>query len=205
MFEGKAPLQMEEWKAVMHHLFQKLGIEKVKVIGFSMGCKFSLTLAQLLPDHITSLTLIAPDGMVQNPWYRFATQSVFGRFTLRATVSWLPFLRFLTLFFARTGLIRASLGRFVEHQMNTKEKRDQVLNVWLRFRHIWPHWNILPGILSWRQIPVTILLGKFDTIIPVSKFNPKRAEWAGFEWRLLEAGHANLVQKVAEQARPSGI
>lgn len=203
--EAGSPLEPEEWKQVMNALFQKLGIEKVHLIGFSMGCKFGFLTAQIMPERISSLMFLAPDGMIKNQWYRFATQSFFGRLTLLLTVRWMPFFRFLTLFLAKTGLIRASLGRFAKGEMGTKEKRDRVVNVWLRFRKIWPDWKILPGIITENQLPVLIVLGKFDTIISPKLFKPRRPEWVGFEWVVLEVGHARIIEKLAEKEYLSEI
>ena len=203
--EEGPPLEPEEWKRLLMALFQKLEIGKVHLVGFSMGCKFGFLTTELLPERISSATFLAPDGIIKNPLYRFATQSVFGRLTLLASVRWIPFFRMLTIFFGKTGLMRASLGRFAKHEMGTKEKRNRVLNVWLRFRKIWPDWAALPGILAKHHIRVRIITGKFDTIISPGRFEPRRPEWAGFEWIILDSGHAGMIGKAAEKVNLDDI
>ena len=83
--------------------------------------------------------------------------------------------------------------------MGTKERRNRVLNVWLRFRKIWPDWKILPGVLAQNRIPVRIILGKFDTIISPKRFERRPPEWDGFVWTIAKAGHGNLVTEAAKE------
>lgn len=195
------PLLPEEWLELIHGIFQKLGIEKGRFLGFSMGCKFALFTAQIAPQLVTSLELLAPDGVVMNPWYRFGARTWFGRMCMRLFLSYLPAMRFLVLMLSRLGLLRPSLGRFVESQLASSAQRKRVLSVWIMFRNIWPNWNILPEKLISHHISTRIVLGRFDSIIPLPKFERQREKWKFVNWQVLDAGHSGLVDKYASEIR----
>jgi len=195
--DSNIPLELGDWQALIEKIFSTLQIKKAHWIGFSMGSKFTLVSLQLMPHLFSEVTLLAPDGIVMNPWYRFATQNFIGRFCLRLILQYLPFLRFIVLAFSKIGLVKSSLGRFTDHQLSSPEKRELVLNVWIRFRKIWPTEKIWLQHIKDLKIPVGIVLGKYDSIITVSKFQNKREEMKEVYWVELNAGHSNLTEKFA--------
>ena len=201
--DSNIPLEPRDWKAIIEKLFSSLHIEKAHWMGFSMGGKFTLISLQLMPHLFSEVTLLAPDGIVMNPWYRFATQNFIGRFCLRLMLQYMPFLRFVFLAFSKIGLIKSSLGRFTKHQLSSPEKRELVLNVWIRFRKIWPLEKIWRQHIKDQKIPVGIVLGKYDSIITVSKFRNKRKEMKEVHWVELKAGHSNLIEKFGRTLKGS--
>lgn len=190
-------LSMGDWAFMVSEVFKKLEIEKAHWLGFSMGAKFTLSAFQFQPDLFERITLLAPDGLVMNPWYRFATQTFIGRFFLIILLQYLPAIRFLVLLLSKTGFLAKSLGRFVESQLNSPSKRKQVLNTWLKFRKIWPEASIWHPFMTEREIPVLVVLGQRDTVIPKSKFNRFRKNFPGIQWQEIPAGHGSLVEKWA--------
>jgi pimeloyl-ACP methyl ester carboxylesterase len=197
------PLELADWLGIIEKLFDSLEIKKAHWMGFSMGGKFCLVSLQVMPQLFSELTLLAPDGVVMNPWYGFATQNFIGRFCLRLLLRYLPFLRFLVVVFSKMGLVKSSLGRFTEHQLSTAEKRELVLNVWIRFRKIWPVETLWRRNIKDLKIPVGIVLGKHDSIITVSKFRQKKKELTEVHWVELNAGHSNLIEKFAKTLKDS--
>jgi len=196
--DGNKPLEISEWEALILAIFAQLNIEKAHWMGFSMGGKFTMISAERLPQLFSEITLLAPDGIVMSPWYRFATQGILGRFSLWVLLKYIPAIRVLVLIFSKIGLIKSSVGRFSEHQLNSSEKRQLVLDVWLRFRKIWPNEKVWIKNLKDHQIPMGIILGKYDSIISIQKFKNKRKEIPEIHWVELSAGHSNLVQKFAK-------
>jgi len=197
--EGTGPLLPEDWKVLIEDLFEKLEIDKALWMAYSMGAKFTLTSYQLVPQLFSGITILAPDGVVMNPWYGFATQNAFGRFCLSASLRYIPLFRYLVILLGRIGVVRPSLGKFATGQLATRESRKLVLDVWLRFRKIWPTESIWRGHLKKDPIPVMIVLGKYDTIMSKKKFQKKREEWKEVQWLELDAGHASLVEKFASK------
>jgi len=196
--DSDKPLESEDWKILIEKLFQTLQIQKAHWMGFSMGGKFTLLSLEKMPELFSEVTLLAPDGIVMNPWYKMATQSLPGRFCLWVFLKYMPFIRFLVLIFSKAGIIKSSLGRFTESQLSTPEKRELVLNVWIRFRKIWPAEKKWRENAKTNNIPIGIILGKYDSIISVKKFKAKRKELSEVHWVELNAGHSNLIERFAK-------
>ena len=62
-------LKKEEWKAILLALLQQESIDTFHLVGYSMGGKFALLSYELLPERISSLSLLAPDGIKTGLWY----------------------------------------------------------------------------------------------------------------------------------------
>ncbi len=203
--DGKQPLQMKEWAELVKALLSKMGIEKAHWLGYSMGAKFTLAAFQLFPQGFLSITLLAPDGLVMNNWYRLATRSVWGRLVLKILLQYLPFLRHIVLLPGKAGILPKSLGRFAESQLHTRESRRQVLNTWLNFRAIWPDANIwhrnLPEEKGWLRV----ITGHRDAIIPTNKFRHFRQRYPGIDWQEIKSGHGSIIEKWAEGMPDSGF
>ncbi len=197
--EGTKPLDPEDWKRLIRSLFQRLEIDNAHWMAYSMGAKFTLLSYQEMPELFSGITLLAPDGVVMNPWYGFATKTMFGRFCTRVCLEYMPAFRFLVIVLGKLKLVRPSLGRFAASQLSTEEDRERVLDVWLRLRKMWPDEQKWRPYFNQHPIPFVLVLGKHDTIMSKSKFRTKRKEWTNIKWLDLEAGHASLVEKFAKE------
>ncbi len=198
ILEGNKPLGMDEWADLIKALFAKLEIENAHWVGFSMGAKFTMATFQRFPEGFQSISLFAPDGLVMNPWYRLATQTFPGRGAMIILLKYLPVLRYLVWLMSKIGIIPKSLGRFVESQLNTSEQREQVLDTWLFFRKIWPEAKVWHPHLNRLSLPLQVVLGKRDTVIPPKKFKSFKNRYPGINWIELKAGHSSLLDKWAE-------
>lgn len=197
--EGNKPLEKKEWLELVERLMAKHAIDQADLIAYSMGCKFALFTAQILPSKVRSLTLLAPDGVVMNPWYRLATRTWIGRISCQLLLFSRGPLLVLAEVLGLLGLVKPAVIKFAKHQLRNKSQRDLVVHVWLRFRHIWPNWQSLAHILQKEPIPTTIILGKYDAIIPVKKFTKVKNQWDFIRWLTLSAGHSNLVEQTATE------
>lgn len=196
--EGKNPLRQEEWIACLARLFEKEEMAVSDFWAYSMGAKFALVAALALPERIGNLFLLAPDGMVMNPWYRFAAQTFLGRILLKLAANWMPALRPIFWLFSKIGLVKPPLARFALLQMATKDQRKQVLRVWLMFRLIWPDANRFRDLVAEKKLKVRLILGKHDSIIKPSSFKKFKNQIPLLEWVVLDCGHSSLIEKLAK-------
>lgn len=135
------------------------------LMGYSMGGRIALTLLEAVPERIQKLVLIAPDGLVVNPWYWLATQTRPGRLLFWYTMyhpGWF-------LFMLKTGnklkLVNPSVYKFVDNYIGQHEVRRELYTRWTTLRHFRPHLGKIKILVRQRQLPVRILYGKFDRII----------------------------------------
>lgn len=196
--EGKEPLQREEWIENFRLLLEREQVSSATFLAYSMGAKFALVAASEIPEKVEQLILLAPDGLVMNPWYRFAAKTGLGRMILSISTFWMPVLQPLFLLISKIGLVKQSLARFALQQMATRDQRKQVVRVWLMFRKIWPDHQKITRLLSTGKLPVRLVMGKHDSIIRVKTLEPIRKKWPQIEWLILDCGHASLVEKLAK-------
>ena len=71
----------------------------------------------------------------------------------------------------RFGIIDKSILRFAEYQMNTTEKRERVYYSWVVFRKLRFDIASLATLANQHAIPVTIIVGKYDKVIPPASMN----------------------------------
>lgn len=196
--EGKKPLEIEEWLSIWDRLLEKENVKNPSIWAYSMGAKFALTSAIFRSNQVGPLFLMAPDGMVMNPWYAFATQNQFGRKILAISYFWMPVFRPIFWMLSKVGLVRPALARFAWLQMATLKQRKQVVRVWLRFRKIWPNPKMVRQLVAEKKIKIHLILGKFDPIIRPALFKKLQTSMPEMEVLLLESGHSRLVEKMAD-------
>ena len=201
-FHGESRMEAEllnptVWIESVRLILEKEGCSRVHGIAFSMGAKFLLVAAQNLPQVFSQITLLAPDGLVKNPWYHFATSSGFGRVCLRTGLFLFPGLKFFFRCLVYLKWVRPGMMRFALSELRDRQGREKLLSVWLGFREIWPAMQLLRSVLLAHAIPMQVFLGRYDSILPLYRYKKlmKREEW--IKWYVLETGHAGLVEKYA--------
>lgn len=135
------------------------------LLGFSMGGRIALHLAEIMHKHIERLVLIAPDGLKINFWHALATQTWGGHKLLQRTVyhpQWL--LKTLDLA-ERAGIITRSIASFVHYYMDDKEQRIMLFRRWTTMRKFVPKLGRLRKYITRNKIKVRMLFGRYDKVI----------------------------------------
>jgi pimeloyl-ACP methyl ester carboxylesterase len=190
-------LSKEEWAVCLEKMLNRLETGPVKAIAFSMGAKFLLAAAEEKPELFKELILLAPDGLVMNPWYRLATMSVAGRVCLKSSLGLFPVFRRIIALLSAVGLVRPALLRFALSELGTTEGRKRVLNVWLQFRKLWPDQEKLKLKCLENNILIFVYLGRFDGILSVSRYIGFRKKNAWMNWEIMNTGHTGLIEEFA--------
>jgi pimeloyl-ACP methyl ester carboxylesterase len=125
---------------VMH----EKGVNRCSLLAFSLGGKVTLKLAELMPGKVERMILIAPDGLKVNPLYRFTANTGVLR---------------------RSRILHPKIEQFMHRQLDTREKRERVFNVWRTFRNITPDLNDIRSKIQRYNISTVMVFGKHDRII----------------------------------------
>ena len=188
-----------EFKAIFSSFIQSLGVEKVGVMGYSLGGKIALMFTEIFPKQIESLWLFAPDGIKLNFWYIIASKTVIGRSIYGY------FLDNPGLFFSMvnglhsTKLINDKIKKFALNNMDEKSKRELVYKVWLTFKDTNPNMSLCIRNIKNQKIPVHQFFGKNDKVI-----KPQLGDWFSKKieqpqnYHVLQAGHLLLTEKTAK-------
>lgn len=189
----------ELWK-VLQSIFVhcSLQVQKFAVIGYSMGGRIALSLADAYPAAIARICLLAPDGLTVNFWYRLATQTAVGNRLFRYTMyhpGW--FMRMLAIG-NRLRLINQSIYKFTHHYIDDAQVREELYNRWTCMRKFGPHLKALQQKIRKHQFPVRMLFGKYDRIITTKNAAAFAAPvHEHCRITVLDSGHQLLHEKYA--------
>lgn len=199
-FHGKT-----EWKVGLNcsnmdllNLLKEIPIgenSKIILMGFSLGGRIALSLYERIPERIEKMILLAPDGLTVNFWYWFATQTVLGNKLFSFTMKRSKWFFTLLKIFNKTGLVNASIYKFVNHYIGNKEARNQLYNRWTAFRKIKPSLKKIKIKIRLYKTPVRLMYGKFDRIIlPENgrKFQKGIEEYCSIQ--IISSGHQVLQE-----------
>jgi len=169
------------------------------LMGYSMGGRVALQLLELEYSRVERLVLLAPDGLVVNPWYWLATRTGFGNRFFRWTMKQPGWLFFLLRSGNRLGLVNPSLFKFAAHYIDDEPVRQALYTRWMVMRGFRPRLARIGGLVRERPIPVVLLYGSYDRII-LARRGERFVEQIKPYGRLslLPAGHAILQPKFME-------
>jgi pimeloyl-ACP methyl ester carboxylesterase len=189
------PLEKSFWKELMSAFLKQEDIEKFSVIGFSMGGKFAMVCVEAFPNQIDTITLLAPDGIKTSFWYSLATYPLMLRKLFKSMIDKPGRFHQLTKIAFRFNLIDKGILRFVESQMNTREKRERVYHSWVVLRHLKFNIGHLASLVNSHQIPLTLVIGKYDKIITAKNMARLIRQVPHAKLQLIESGHNNIISK----------
>ncbi len=172
---------------------------KYFTIGFSLGGRIALSLYQAIPDQVTKMILLAPDGLKVNFWYRVATRTKFGnrifRFTMKHPGWFFGFLKLVN----KLGFVNRSIFKFVNFYIGDEAVRLDLYNRWTSLRKLRPNIPKIKELIQQNDTKVELVYGKHDRII-LSSVGEKFRKGIETNCRIevIEAGHQVLHEKHAE-------
>lgn len=184
-------LTPERWEQIFKQLIQNESIDTFDVAGYSLGGRFALVTYQLFHKRIRKLTLVAPDGLVPNRWFRLATATQFGRFIFYIMMHSGVFTTILIRSAASAGLISHRLMDFSLTQIKNGKARKLLYQCWTVFRLM----VLLPHDLSnlcKEPGRVLVVLGKMDPMIKASRITDGLKSNKNIKILVLRSSHVQL-------------
>lgn len=135
------------------------------LLGYSMGGRVALNLLEQVPVRIIRMVLLAPDGLVINPWYRLATQTGAGNRFFRWTMAHPAWLAGLLRLGHTLGLVNRSVYKFTRTYVGDATVRSALYTRWTVMRAFRPDLRTIRSLIRKHQIPVRLLYGRWDRII----------------------------------------
>jgi len=187
-----------EFVSVMEAFIQQLGVDRVVLIGYSMGGRIALCWLEWMPNTVNGLLLLASDGLKVNYLANFTTGTRAGRLLHSAILNRPGLLLRPTNVVRKLRLIDKKLHRFVNVHMGNEKSRRQVYAVWHIYRHFKPNLPLIAEQLNTNKWPVLMVFGRYDSVIS-HRLGERFAEQLEQEHCLivLETGH----QLMADAAR----
>ncbi len=166
------------------------------ILGYSMGGRIALQLLEMIPEQISKLVLVAPDGLHKNRWRLLATRTKIGK-RLFAFCMRKPFLMIASIELAdKIGLYNKSFLKFVHHYLDDAEQRAILFRRWTTLRNFKTDLTATKKIIINRKIPVHLVFGKYDRVI-LSRHGLRFSKGSNglISVTVVEAGHQLLREK----------
>jgi pimeloyl-ACP methyl ester carboxylesterase len=182
-------LHRRDLKLLVTQLMEEYKVERVALMGYSMGGRVSLKITELMPEKIDRVLLIASDGLVFNPLYYFVTRTFFGKklFTnfLARTERYLGVISWLR----KKEFIDASRHRFAMYYLESEKDRSFLLKVWPGMSELIPNMRRLRVAIRKHHIPIYIFMGTHDRIIPVPHAHRFKKDMESVHLFIVDKGH----------------
>ena len=177
-FHGQSPapagdeaITPEEFAAYFTAYAAHIGGGELALLGYSLGGRLALCLAEQCPTLWKHIFLLAPDGLVSQPWYRGMAKYRWGRWVYRKFIDHPGGIHALIALLYRTRLIGDRMHRFLMGHSDTKQARVLLHEVWTRFRLIEPDLKRVAANLRAQALPLHLFMGEHDRVI-----RPKQAK-----------------------------
>ena len=176
----------------------EIGTNKISLAGFSMGGRVCLSIFEIIPERIEMLILLAPDGLVVNPLYRFATRSKWGNrffFYSMKDPGW--FMKFAD-FLLKARLVNKSVHKFSTEYLKHPEARMALYRIWTLMNKFRPRLPKIKKLIKKYGCKAILVFGEHDRIITpglASKLAPGIEEYCSVI--VLKSGHNILNERNA--------
>jgi pimeloyl-ACP methyl ester carboxylesterase len=164
----KHPVLPQEFSELITRALDEQKILNFHLIGYSMGGRVSMVLLQNIPDRIKSISLVAPDGIRPNGWYRFASQTLVGQRLNRYSIRNPWVFQWFYEFSNHLGLASKRQANFAKRQMETADKRSLVYKIWMSHRKLTPQLDDFRVKVKDHKIPTYAFVGMYDKVIPAT-------------------------------------
>lgn len=163
--EGR-PVKPADLDALVGKILERFSQQRFSLMGYSMGGRLALCIVEQMSGQIDHVILAAPDGLKNNPWHLFVTQTSLGnRLFYYNTYHPKLFFRLLSLW-RKWGFLNESVYKFVSHRMDKPEKRQLVYQVWTNMRRMMPDKKRCRQLMKVNNIDTVLLFGRYDRVIP---------------------------------------
>lgn len=172
------------------------GDENFALLGYSMGGRMALQLYQLIPEQITRLFLLAPDGLTVNTWYWLATQNKMGNQLFKHFMKQ-PGLFFMGIeLMKKLGWINKGSYNYAMQFLKQEPLRTQLYNIWTAYKNIKPNLRQIRRFINRYQTTTRLIYGKHDYIIKNSTAKNITKSCEDFcTVHILPCGHRLLQEK----------
>ncbi|MFY0253299.1 alpha/beta hydrolase [Chitinophaga sp. 30R24] len=166
IWQEQRAFEKEDLAAVVRLVLAQQGQERFSLLGYSMGGRLALCLVELMANHMDHLIMVAGDGLKNNPWHLFVTQTRLGNQLFKYN-TYHPRLFFTLLNTGKSlGWLNQSIYKFALNRMNETYKRELVYNVWTNLRRMMPDKKRVKQLLSQYNVLTLLVFGKYDRVIP---------------------------------------
>ena len=193
--------QKKDLMAIVQGIRNDFGTEKFSLLGFSLGGRVCLTIAELQPNWIEQMILLAPDGLEHNFWYNMATRNLIGKSIFKKVMQqpegWLKRVDFLR----KYKIIDESRFKFAKAHLTDEKIRHQLSYVWPVTSKLMVNTALVKWNLNKYKVDTQLFMGRHDRIFPPAQGERFVKKLKTAKLHILDSGHqllaAPLLPKIA--------
>lgn len=149
--------------------FQHLKINgTVAILGYSLGGNYALGMAYLKPELISSLWLIAADGLQRRPFFYFLTRNALGQFLFRRFINHASIIKSLIQGLNFVGIFSNKVARFYLGSIASPEDREKLYLRWTSSSRLAPNLKLAFAKFNQFNWPIFLIFGKDDQVISIA-------------------------------------
>lgn len=186
------------WVDAISSFMKEIEVQKISLLGYSLGARLVWSLAQHMPDIIQEVIVLAPDGIKNSIWFKMSVRTAIGRIIFKYVTKNKYRISSLLTIGKKISLAPKGVIRFAESQLDTEEQRRRVYMTWMVYRKLKVNPKYLAQVLNTYKIPLTIYLGVKDKIISYKKVKRLTEKVNNKKIIYVEAGHSNLINSLSQ-------
>lgn len=192
-------LSRSELKELIYAFLDKIEhTGKVSLLAYSIGGNYALGLTAQCPERIKQVVLIAADGLKFKPLFWYITSTFTGKAIFSGFVYFPQPVFFLIRLGRWLGLFPPRVLNFFYESISTRNKRAALRMRWVSVGRILPRKSTLVSVLNRNHMPVKLLFGRKDHVIPVKNAEKFAQSLNNATLVILEQGHQLLHKGNAE-------
>jgi pimeloyl-ACP methyl ester carboxylesterase len=195
IYQENEVITKEIWKEYLLKFLAENQIQNFSIIAFSMGGRFALATVEAFAGRVEELTLLAPDGITEDPKYVLATRYGFTRKIFKSVIQNNERYHSFANLLARTGIVHKKVVKFAKMMVDNPTKQEQLYRAWIGFHQLRFDIKKLAQLINNQKIMVKIFMGKFDKLLPLNRVFPLTKKLKNVELIELEATHGRLIDK----------
>ena len=133
------PLDPELWYAAIDQILENEGLQfNGTLIGYSLGGRVALSWWTDQPHRFDRVLVMAPDGLLKNPGYRFSVDTAVGRAWLNQSGRQRSSLVQLLNTLRSVRVLPSHFHQFSLFHLETADMWSMVIDCWISLRKFWP-------------------------------------------------------------------
>lgn len=142
-------------------------VEKISLLGFSLGGRVALGILNAIPERIYSVTLLAPDGLHTHPALSYTNNSWIGRFILKDVHKTPARYQRLLQLMHRRRVVTEGVYQFLQYHLNQTALNSTFKISGLALRKLYPKPAQFRNVFANYPVPVHLIMGTDDPVIPI--------------------------------------
>lgn len=180
----------DDLMAIVYSIKLHYEVNHLELLGYSLGGKLALTVAQYKPLWISALYLLAPDGIKKNFWYNFATRNPIGK----RLFSWA--LSHPKTFLKMAEVLKKARLLSDNYFLTARKVLSRPASIDV-IRRVWPLYSAIPVpgaffTFNNAHIPLHLICGKHDRIFAHQFYKTYIKRFKNGHLHLLDTGHLLL-------------